>query len=236
MLNDIDFVLPCYNPPPDFVGTVDLHFRKLKDFYPDRRINLIVVNDGSTRNFTSLQINQLRSLHETIKIIFYSPNKGKGYALRKAIADSSSPLVVYTDCDFPYSLESITELIGELDKGVDIVLASRNYDYSQMLSVTRKFFSWLSKRLNRTVLKMKHFETQGGLKGFNLKGKEIFMSTTINGFLFDTEFVYKASLQKDISIVSIKGIIRKEIKLSRITIRSMINELINFYRIAKIKA
>jgi hypothetical protein len=82
---------------------------------------------------------------------------------------------------------------------------------------------------------LEYSDTQGGLKGFNLKGKEIFMSTTIDQFLFDTEFVYRASYRKDVSIVNIKGTIREGIKPNRIPFRVIIKELINFYRITKIK-
>lgn len=234
-MKNIDLVLPCYNPPEDFVGLVDLYFRNLKAFFPHRQLNLYIVNDGSTHNFTSLQINQLRSLQKTIQIISYPENRGKGYALRKAVAETNSPLVIYTDYDFPICIESMIKLIEELDKDTDIVMVSRNQDYYRVLPITRKFYSLMSKQLNRIFLRLEYSDTQGGLKGFNLKGKEIFMSTTINQFLFDTEFVYRASLRKDVSIVNIKGTIREGIKPNRIPFRVIIKELINFYRITKIK-
>ena len=196
MPQNIDLVLPCYNPPADFVGIVDFYLRNLKAFYPDRQLNLFVVNDGSTQNFTDIQIRQLHSVKESVRIISYPSNRGKGYALRKAVAETSSPLIVYTDYDFPFRVESIIKLIEELDKDADIVLVSRNHDYLRVLPLTRKFYSLMSKQLNRLFLRLKYSETQGGLKGFNLKGKEIFMRTTINEFLFDTEFIYRASMQK----------------------------------------
>jgi glycosyltransferase involved in cell wall biosynthesis len=236
MPHNIDLVLPCYNPPPDFVEMVNVYFRDLQTSLPDRQLNLFVVNDGSTRNFTDIQIHQLRSVQETVQIISYPCNKGKGYALRKAIAETRSPLVVYTDYDFPFRIDSIKKLIEALDNGADVVLASRDKDYLRVLPLKRRFYSIMSRVFNQLFLRLKYYETQGGLKGFNTKGKEIFMKTTVNEFLFDTEFIYRASLQKDIIIANIHGITREGIKPNRIRIGVIKRELINFYRILKIKA
>lgn len=235
MMQNIDLVLPCYNPQVDFVVMVDFYYHKLKAFYPDRQINLFMVNDGSTCNFTNVQIRQLRDIQDSVHIISYGCNRGKGYALRKAIAETSSPLVIYTDYDFPFSVETIKSVIEELDKDADVVLASRNHDYIRSLPLTRKFYSLMSRQLNRLLLRLKYPETQGGLKGFNQKGKEIFMSTTIDEFLFDTEFVYRASLRKGITIASVKGVTREGIKPNKIRFRVIIKELINFYKITRIK-
>jgi glycosyltransferase involved in cell wall biosynthesis len=234
-MQNIDLVLPCYNPPADFVELVDLYFKDLKAFYPDRQLNLFVVNDGSTCNFDDIQIQKLRNIQESVHIVSYNSNHGKGYALRRAVDKTSSPLIVYTDYDFPFRVECIKELIEELDKDADIVLVSRNHEYLRELPFSRKIYSLMSKQLNRIFLGLEYYETQGGLKGFNLKGKEIFLSTTINEFLFDTEFVYRASLQRGISIVNIKGIIREDIKPNRIHFVGIIRELFNFYKITKIK-
>jgi glycosyltransferase involved in cell wall biosynthesis len=236
MSQDIDIVLPCYNPPPDFVYLVEKIFRNLIVAFPYRKIKLFVVNDGSTRNFTSKQIKQLQAIQDNVTIISYPDNMGKGYALRKAIWTTNSPLVVYTDYDFPFRLESILKLIEELDKGADVVLASRDHDYLSTLPISRKFYSLMSRLLNRMFLQLEFNETQSGLKGFNQKGKEIFLKTTINEFLFDTEFIYRASRQKDITIVNIKGVTREDIKPNRICMRVLKKEVVNFYKIMKIKA
>jgi glycosyltransferase involved in cell wall biosynthesis len=236
MPQNIDLVLPCYNPSADFVELVEVTFRNLETSFPDRQMHLFVVNDGSTCNFTDKQIQQLCSIQDTVHIISYPCNKGKGYALRKAIAETRSPLVVYTDYDFPFCIETIKKLINELDNGADVVLASRNHDYFRILPVTRRFYSMMSMQMNRLILRLEYYETQGGLKGFNSKGKESFMKTTINGFLFDTEFIYRVSMQKDVAVVNINGITRKGIKPNNIPVGVILKELVNFYRITKLKA
>jgi glycosyltransferase involved in cell wall biosynthesis len=235
MPQDIDLVLPCYNPPVDFALTVDSYFQILKAFYPNRQLNLYVVNDGSTCNFTDIQIQQLRSIQESVHIVTYCSNHGKGYALRKAVAQTTSQFIIYTDYDFPFRMESMLRLIEELDKDADIVLVSRDKDYLGVIPIERKIFSVMSKQMNRFLLRMKYFETQGGLKGFNQRGKELFLKTTTNEFLFDTEFIYIASMKKDIRIVNILGITREDIRPNKIPLRVIKRELINFFKILMIK-
>ena len=232
---DIDLVLPCYNPPADFVKTITEYFWCLKDKFPDREINLFVVNDGSVRNFTEIQINQLKFLQKSVKIISYPLNRGKGYALRKAIAMTSSNLIIYTDYDFPFRLSTMEMLIDELDKGADVVMVGRNQDYLKKLTPLRRFYSKMSKRLNRVLLGLKYPETQGGLKGFNSLGKEVFLKTTIDEFLFDTEFIYRASREKEVSIICIPGITRNDIKPNKVPLRVIKRELMNFFRILMLK-
>ena len=147
-MQNIDLVLPCYNPPEDFVNVVDFYYSNLKSVYPDRQFNLFVVNDGSSCNFTDIQIQKLHSVQESVNIVSYPDNMGKGYALRAAVGKTSSPLVIYTDFDFPFNVETIVKLIVELDKHADIVLVSRNHDYLNALPVQRKFYSLMSKLLN----------------------------------------------------------------------------------------
>jgi hypothetical protein len=45
MPQNIVLVSPCYNAPADFVETFGLYFQNLKAFFPDRQMNLFVVNE-----------------------------------------------------------------------------------------------------------------------------------------------------------------------------------------------
>jgi glycosyltransferase involved in cell wall biosynthesis len=112
---------------------VDSYFQNLKAYYPDRQLNLFIVNDGSTCNFTDIQIQQLLMIQESVHIVSYCSNQGKGYALRKAVAETTSQLIIYTDYDFPFRIESMLRLIEELDKDADIVLVSRSQDYLDVI-------------------------------------------------------------------------------------------------------
>ncbi len=230
--HSIDLIFPCYNPHQYWADELLTQFRNLEGLFPTIQFNAIVVNDGSTVGFSEEETVVLTDNIRNIRIINYNQNRGKGFAVRTGVKASSAPLILYTDCDFPYDLESISKVVNELITGADIVVATRDKHYYQQLSFIRKCYSIFSKSLNKVILRMDFPDTQGGLKGFNRKGKEIFLQTRIDQFLFDTEFIYKASRSGGLKIVSVEAKAREEIFLSLLSAGSLIRELKNFIKIA----
>ena len=49
-------------------------------------IELIIVNDGSSKNVSVEHLKFLKSEIPAVKIISYEQNRGKGFALRKGVA------------------------------------------------------------------------------------------------------------------------------------------------------
>lgn len=226
----IDIILPCYNPNQNWQeALLDAHAH-LNSKY---NVNYIVVNDGTENDFVSNQISQLITTKFPIQIINYAPNQGKGYALRQGVMKSTAPFILYTDIDFPFtnsSLESIIKalLLNELD----VVVGFRNQNYYQMK------MSWFRRRLSKSFrFFIKHFlnmdvtDTQCGLKGFNLKGKEKFLQTTINRYLFDFEFIYMVSNDKDIKLQAIEVELKENVKFSTMHPKILLQEAFNLTKI-----
>lgn len=232
--NEIDLILPCYNPPVGWQDTISYHIEKLNEFVPDKLFHLIVVNDGSTINMTEEDQALFRNKLPNAQLISYTENQGKGYAVRKGMEAACSSLIVYTDWDFPYDNASIRAVISKLEKGYDVVVAARTNSYRQHadLNAFRSLMSVSSRLLNRLALGMKFNDAQGGLKGMNRKGKGIFLRTQINQFLFDTEFVYLASRERDLHICEVTANIREGVHLSAMGLKVLRKELPNFIRIA----
>lgn len=228
---DIDLVLPCYNPDTEWVERVAERFKALQNSCPGHKFHLIVSNDGSSQNFDSKYTNRLLSLLPETIIVDNKQNKGKGAAVRAGVALSTSPLVVYTDYDFPYKNDCMCKIITALEDGCDIVLATRNSSYHKELTPLRRLLSWTSKNMNWLILGMKYPDAQGGLKGFNAKGREIFLSTKIERFLFDTEFIYKASQRPEIKIGQISAYLREGVHLPGMSSKTMRREALNFAKI-----
>jgi hypothetical protein len=76
--------------------------------------------------------------------------------------------------------------------------------------------------------RLKVKDTQSGLKGFNQKGKEIFLKTKIPAFLFDMEFLVLASNAKNIRISWIYVELREGIHFSSMRLKTILTELANF--------
>jgi glycosyltransferase involved in cell wall biosynthesis len=226
----IDIVLPCYNPNQNWQESLlDAHT------YLDERynVNYIVVNDGTENNFISNQIAQLKSNNVPIQLINYSPNQGKGYALRQGVSKATAPLILYTDIDFPFTNHSLDSIIKALlSNELDVVVGFRSQNYYQMkMSWFRR---WLSKSFRffiKHFLNMDITDTQCGLKGFNLKGKEKFLQTTINRYLFDFEFIYMVSNDNQIKMKAIEVELKENVKFSTMHPKILLQEAFNLSKI-----
>lgn len=226
----IDIVLPAYNPPAGWEDKVITNFHDLCTRHADIDFKLYIVSDGSTRGYGEEVTRRLEQAIPQLQIVNYSKNMGKGYGLRQGVSLCQSDFTIYTDYDFPYTDASMQNVIGALQNNADVVVAVRNKQYQHNLPPLRKFLSRSSHILNKFILGLKIKDTQGGLKGFNAKGREVFLSTTINSFLFDTEFIYKAS-RKHLNVVAVDSAIKKGLAVSDMGFKVVKREFMNFLKI-----
>jgi dolichol-phosphate mannosyltransferase len=86
---------------------------------------LVLVNDGSVDRTLEV-IRQLALGHPFIKVVSYTPNRGRGAALRRGFAASRGRIVISTDADLSYEPALMIEMIRILQEepDVDLVLAS----------------------------------------------------------------------------------------------------------------
>ncbi len=230
-----DLIVPCFNPAPGWERIFVRHLHKLKIEISKTsflRFQVFLINDGSIQNFGSKEIKFLKKTGLPIRVIINNKNYGKGYSLRKGIELADSPYSIYTDLDFPFGTESIVEILRNLERGYDIVLGARSStEYYRRATLGRQIMSKSLMLVNKHLLRLPFQDTQAGIKGFNQSGKEIFLSTTINRFLFDLEFVKIACSFPDISIQSICVSNSESLMLSSFGFKTILSELINFIRI-----
>lgn len=117
-------IIPIYNGSSYIADTM----RELADFGSQNPwlIEVIIVNDGSTDETQQIiSACQSSTYPFRLKVIGYTKNKGKAYAIKAAI-----PLlpqvnaVAFTDVELPYGLEYLTQGIDLLDT-YDMVVGSR---------------------------------------------------------------------------------------------------------------
>lgn len=227
---EIDLVLPCYNPPPGWEQKVSSKFNALQSLFDSIHFHLFIVSDGSKRGYEPKTIHALEEAIPGITIVNYSQNRGKGYALREAVKHCKSMYIIYTDYDFPYTDESFRRVIDTLLNGADVVVAIRDKSYQKGLPPFRKFLSESSHLCNAYLLRLKIRDTQGGLKGFNRKGQNVFLTTKVNSFLFDTEFIFKAQ-KEHLNIQAIQSRIREGLHVSDMGFNVLKRETANFLSI-----
>lgn len=201
------------------------HFTEIKASVPDAE--LIIVNDGSTNGlFQEVQKSFVE--HKSVKIVTYEHNKGKGYALRNGVKAGSGDLLIYTDVDFPYTIESFMGIFNQLkNKPTDVAIGIRGEEYYRHLPETRVRISKMLRWLIKTFLRLPTDDTQCGLKGFNQKGKDAFEQTSINRYLFDLEFVFLCGVNK-LQVATVEVKLRPEVQMSKMNWKVLLQESGNF--------
>jgi glycosyltransferase involved in cell wall biosynthesis len=227
----VDIILPCYNPPDGWELSLIRHYRILERQLAPVPLQLILVNDGSTQQFGPVQIARLESAIPDIVIVSYALNRGKGYAIREGVRRTRHRYQICSDLDFPFGTEAIIAVYQKLLAGADVVAGERGDAYLQVLPAKRKMITRLSRAMNRMVLQLKIGDAQAGLKGFNTRGRELLLDTRVPGFLYDSEFMYKASKDPGLLIQPLPIYCRPEIRFSSFSIRLLTRELRNYLRI-----
>ena len=231
-LPSFDLIVPCYNPPKGWEKNFIEKVSQLRKHLEDVTINIILVNDGSTQNFSEKEVSFLTNNCANLEIVTQITNQGKGSALRKGVALAKSKLQIFTDIDFPYTLPSILAIYKTLITGADVALGNRKSDYYQTVPFARRVISKFLRWVLKTVLKLPITDTQCGLKGFNAKGKEVFLNTKINRFLFDLEFVKMAtSKNTDLSVTPVEVKLRPDVVFSKMNYKVLLGESVNFARL-----
>jgi glycosyltransferase involved in cell wall biosynthesis len=231
-LPKLDIVLPCYNPANNWVNAIIESYHDLSKLLPQTAIKIILVNDGSTKQIAESDINQLQQHLVNFQYIHYQVNRGKGYALRKGVAAADAPICLYTDVDFPYTTNSIMALLQQLTSAqFDIAAGVKNKNYYKHVPPFRRFISKLLRACTGFVLRLKVADTQCGLKGFNEKGKELFLSTTIDRYLFDLEFIFLASKNKQVTITPVPIELNENVHFSSMRLGILFTEAKNFITI-----
>ena len=163
--------------------------------------------------------------------IYHKTTLGANYVLA-GVAAADAPICLYTDVDFPYTTNSIMDLLQQLTSAqFDIAAGVKNKNYYKHVPPFRRFISKLLRACTGFVLRLKVADTQCGLKGFNEKGKELFLSTTIDRYLFDLEFIFLASRNNTIDIKPVEIELKENIQFSSMRAGILFTEAGNFLKI-----
>jgi hypothetical protein len=148
--------------------------------------------------------------------------------LRAGVELLNCDYYLYTDIDSPFTIDSVLNVYATLLLGNDVVCGDRGGAYIRYLPLKRRVTSHVARWLNRYVLGIKNYDSQGGLKGFNRKGKEVFLRTRINRFLFDTEFIFLAERNPEIKLYTVPINIREGVYFSNFGLKVLFVEFLNF--------
>jgi len=188
-------IIPAYNEEARLPATL----RKIDDYLQkqDYSYEILVVDDGSVdKTFQTTQ--KLTGIIKNLKLIRFEKNKGKGYAVRLGMLQAKGDYCLFVDADNSVSIEQLENFWPELDRGADMVIASRDVKGAVLNPAQgwarRVILGGSYKKARRMLLGMRDIEdTQCGFKCFKKEAiRKIFSRCQINGLAFDTEVLFVA--------------------------------------------
>lgn len=226
----VSIVLPCYNPPMGWEQTIFSTYNALSQSLTG--IELVVVMDGGNISTAEAAIAFLEKNTPGIKLIRYAENRGKGYAIRQGVAAAGGEIIIYTDVDFPYTLESLLEIYNGLAKNeYDIGIGVKNAAYYAHVPPLRRAISRFLRFLTGLFLSMPITDTQCGLKGFKRDVAPLFLATTIDRYLFDLEFVRNSFKSRKYRIRAVPVTLNENVHFRKMDYRILLPEMVNFIKL-----
>jgi glycosyltransferase involved in cell wall biosynthesis len=223
----VSLVLPAYNSQSLLESTwheID-SFRRATA----RDWEFIFVCDGCTDG-TADQLRRLtREAGPSVRVLSYTKNRGKGYAVRLGLEESRGRFRLFTDIDLAYGFDDITRLAETLQNGAEVAIASRDHPDSRLLLppamlgylYRRRLQSKVFAKLVRWILPINASDTQAGLKGMSGRAANVLLPRlTSRGFEFDCELL-TACARLNLEVTEVPVTVRHENTLSTTSLRDI---------------
>ena len=188
----ISLIIPIFNQG----SKISYSLEKIKQAVESAFSNyeLIVVNDGSTDNTLGI-LRDIAMKDDHLHVLSYTPNRGKGYAVKKGVLHSHGDAVIFLDGDLDISPHLIKDYVETLSTS-DLVIASKRHpDSSVRIPRSREFLSRAFNLLIKVSLGIAQTDTQAGLKvGRGDIMRTIFRNISVERYAFDVELLTLASI------------------------------------------
>jgi len=118
---ELSVLMPVFNER----GTIEQAIAAVLEAGPAESYEVIVVDDGS-RDGTS-ELLRSRAWPENVRVIHHERNRGKGAALRTALAEARGTFSAVLDADLEYSAADLPALLEPLRDGERAVFGARGF-------------------------------------------------------------------------------------------------------------
>jgi dolichyl-phosphate beta-glucosyltransferase len=193
---DLSIVIPCYDEAARLPRTLEhtIHFLELRPGINE----IVVVSDGSKDGTAQIAETIFKSLPETIqgRAIEYTPNAGKGKAVKVGMCAARGNRILFMDADYAVPLEDLKIAESLLNTGYDIAIGSRALEETTIVehqSFVRERLAKLFGFIQRNYLGLKIKDTQCGFKLFTrTAAHRIFAHVKLTSVIFDGEMLWLA--------------------------------------------
>lgn len=183
----LSVVVPAYNEGARILQTLE----RLREYFEGQpyRWSVTVVSDGSTDGTDALA-RTFAGTTSHFALEAYTPNRGKGYAVRRGMLVADGDLILFTDADLATPIEELEKLFKHIDR-VPIAIGSRPLKESWLerrQPLYRELLGRLSNKLVQLLGVPGIYDTQCGFKLFRREAaREIFRCVKLDGYGFDFE-------------------------------------------------
>lgn len=225
----VDIVLPAYQPLEGWPERVAERLKGISRAL-DSPFHVILVDDGSTLSLEPGFYQLKEKLRDETRLSFtflrLEQNIGKGGAVRAGMALSSAPISAFTDIDFPFTNENVVAAVRKA-QDYDLVFGRRGLSFYRSLPPQRTVVSLLLRLAIKVLLRPAIDDSQCGLKAFSAAGRQLFLSLTENGFLFDLEIL---SHKENLSIAAVAVEPAPDLRVPPLSVQTLAREFLNFLR------
>jgi dolichyl-phosphate beta-glucosyltransferase len=187
----LSVVIPAYNEKLRLPATLAKIDAYLRGAHPDHEV--LVVDDGSTDGTADAA---RAAGIATLSVLDHTPNRGKGYAVRRGMLAARGARRLMTDADLSTPIEDLDQLSRALDAGADVAIGSRALATSNVVLRQPWYREGMGRLFNvfvRLLVLPDLRDTQCGFKLFTAAAAEqAFLPTRLDGFSFDVESLYIA--------------------------------------------
>ena len=197
----LSIVIPAYHEEKRIGRSLDevLRFLLSKSY----RAEVIVVDDGSadgTDRVVNEWIPRYREAGEELRLLTNTPNRGKGFSVKRGLTEARGDIVLFSDADFSSPVTEAPKLIDPILEGkADVTFGSRALDRTLIgkhQPLFRDFGGRVFNLFMRTITGLPFKDTQCGFKAFRRElALPVFELQSIERFGFDPEILYIARKQ-----------------------------------------
>jgi dolichyl-phosphate beta-glucosyltransferase len=192
----LSIIIPCFNEEKIITQSI----KKIDDWSrsKDFEIEILIINNASTDNTDE----ELRKASEIFRISVLNENKkGKGYAIKKGLAEVINSKVLILDADLSTDLNAFD--VDWLKKNELLILGSRSLGEEIGTPRIRKFSGYILNLLIRNLFNLNIKDTQCGFKYISSESlKSITEDLSFGGFIYDLDLILLA-INRNIDVLEI---------------------------------
>ena len=187
----IAVIIPSYNEEENIPRMVE----EFKKIIKNVKLDVVFINDGSTDRTESV-IRKCMDSYKWVRIFNREKNKGYAQTLRDGMSYAKAKkydIIMQMDCDLTHSISLVPKMLLEIEKGYDMVIASRYAGNGGMKNIpkNRVLLSNVSNAAFRVLLGL---NTRDTTSGFRCYKREVIENIDLfsNSFQILLEFTIKA--------------------------------------------